>query len=228
MVKTQLVALLTESVDWNVTEQETVDFGLVALLTESVDWNQSEGTFLDTNSLSLSSRRAWIEILKQTVADKLDGVALLTESVDWNFKIIEDNPRIKGRSPHGERGLKLNIACCIICMNFASLSSRRAWIEIVTVIDYSNKSYCRSPHGERGLKWIELNLMPEYSVALLTESVDWNSLVFFKSWNKISVALLTESVDWNNNKPILTRNLNSRSPHGERGLKLRIWQEYLT
>ena len=102
----QPVALLTESVDWNVTEQETVDFGLVALLTESVDWNQSEGTFLDTNSLSLSSRRAWIEILKQTVADKLDGVALLTESVDWNFKIIEDNPRIKGRSPHGERGLK--------------------------------------------------------------------------------------------------------------------------
>ena len=54
-----------------------------------------------------------------------------------------------GRSPHGERGLKLgdNVDCTVF--------------------------YSRSPHGERGLKCIyQKNLQRYPLVALLMESVD--------------------------------------------------------
>ena len=56
-----------------------------------------------------------------------------------------------GRSPHGERGLKY---CRIKQINcFAkSLSSRRAWIEILPAHQAGKEGDCRSPHGERGLK----------------------------------------------------------------------------
>ena len=77
-----------------------------------------------------------------------------------------------------------------------SLSSRRAWIEILNLVTYIINTSCRSPHGERGLKstagfdfgksvgcrsphgerGLKLNLMLDLEymikVALLTESVD--------------------------------------------------------
>ena len=86
----------------------------VALLTESVDWNvnQNCGDFIE--SVSLSSRRAWIEIIWQIVNCICHIVALLTESVDWNnksFTIVQIN--ILCRSPHGERGLKCQ--CPYLC-----------------------------------------------------------------------------------------------------------------
>ena len=63
---------------------------------------------------------------------------------------------ILSRSPRGERGLK-SVCITAFGVTWASLSSRRAWIEI-----YSEKSFffdnCgRSPRGERGLKFA---LMP--------------------------------------------------------------------
>ena len=56
-----------------------------------------------------------------------------------------------GRSPHGERGLKSKF------YDFQgsqpeSLSSRRAWIEIVHIKAEKLCELSRSPHGERGLK----------------------------------------------------------------------------
>ena len=57
--------------------------------------------------MSLSSRRAWIEMYA---------------SGDYNTMQ-------KGRSPHGERGLKL-LSRQLIQKKNESLSSRRAWIEI--------------------------------------------------------------------------------------------------
>ena len=55
------------------------------------------------------------------------------------------------RSPHGERGLKYQLGI-LMQENYLSLSSRRAWIEIKTELEDSNKIKSRSPHGERGLK----------------------------------------------------------------------------
>ena len=57
---------------------------VVALLTESVDWNCVSIFAFAADGESLSSRRAWIEI----IYDK--GITF------W----------VNGRSPHGERGLK--------------------------------------------------------------------------------------------------------------------------
>ena len=168
---------------------------------------------------SLSSRRAWIEILLYLYYTPIGCVALLTESVDWNISI-------SNRRRNSQK----------------SLSSRRAWIEIISAVRYIVIQWCRSPHGERGLKlifisyiinytmslssrraWIEIKLrfsiiISVASVALLTESVDWNRTILFGDYGQ-KVALLTESVDWN----IVKVNYNSavlgRSPHGERGLK---------
>ena len=56
------------------------------------------------------------------------------------------------------------------------------------------------------------------SVALLTESVDWNNKE--RRWMSCrQVALLTESVDWNRKIWDLKQVSTRRSPHGERGLK---------
>ena len=79
---------------------------------------------------------------------------------------------ILGRSPHGERGLKSGRSGCRI-VHTKSLSSWRAWIEILTCLNVVALSTCRSPHGERGLKYKDKPHLLELSlVALLMESVD--------------------------------------------------------
>ena len=132
---------------------------------------------VNTKKLSLSSRRAWIEIyFKSFCVPILLVVALLTESVDWNGCQSTAWYLSYCRSPHGERGLKspwlhhhkLNqkvalltesvdwnyISHLIKLLQVLSLSSRRAWIEIEgkELIDIPLE-LSRSPHGERGLKF---------------------------------------------------------------------------
>ena len=163
------VALLTESVDWNVYQSAFWHLWFwVALLTESVDWNVLIRPIGMTTirrsphgerglkycmifnrsilwSWSLSSRRAWIEI-------KYDGEFIQSSIC---------------RSPHGERGLK----CCsrgVKRPKVESLSSRRAWIE---------------------MDLIQSGLTYPLQVALLTESVDWNnksSYLFIKHCMSLS------------------------------------------
>ena len=147
--------------------------------------------------VSLSSRRAWIEI-KSPIGEYLPYiVALLTESVDWNrifrcsrgvkrrrsphgergLKLYQSKstpPKSKCRSPHGERGLK-SLLTCPIDDAIKSLSSRRAWIEITFFNPREFGRSGRSPHGERGLKYC----------MIFDRSIFWSC----------------------------------RSPHGERGLK---------
>ena len=79
--------------------------------------------------MSLSSRRAWIE---------MRDILFIR---NW----------VSSRSPHGERGLKLNKENLFRQLK-VSLSSRRAWIEMMLSYFPSLSTDCRSPHGERGLK----------------------------------------------------------------------------
>ena len=58
---------------------------------------------------------------------------------------------VEGRSPHGERGLK-SLVRGGAAATAASLSSRRAWIEIENTDRDMYRELGRSPHGERGLK----------------------------------------------------------------------------
>ena len=147
------------------------------------------------------------------------------------------------RSPHGERGLKYNL----YLQNFIkhlSLSSRRAWIEIDFCPAFKKNHISRSPHGERGLKCKSKHLTQQQTagrsphgerglkwkqrcfrricrkVALLTESVDWNAFIG-RIWQIYQMSLSSRRA-W---IEIETQQLafytdTSRSPHGERGLKL--------
>ena len=69
----------------------------------SLTLHKSEIKFY-TLLLSLSSRRAWIEISRIFNGNLSKTVALLTESVDRNVTLTYNDEHLPGRSPHGERG----------------------------------------------------------------------------------------------------------------------------
>ena len=100
---------------------------MVALRKESVDRNcelpSKAGEFL----MSLSARRAWIEIDAPSSAPYAELVALRKESVDRN-----DNGN------------------AVAVSDLESLSARRAWIEISLNSLLYTLTRCRSPQGERG------------------------------------------------------------------------------
>ena len=81
---------------------------VVALRKESVDRNQRRMAFFPPGPLSLSARRAWIEIQAQSLADQL-----LRPSLSARRAWIEICKNWQKQSIHHK-----------------SLSARRAWIEI--------------------------------------------------------------------------------------------------
>ena len=104
--------------------------------------------------MSLSARRAWIEMLFLRQAASNAAVALRKESVDRNYK---ERPGQKARP----KSLSARRAWIEIILDYfsgvmrqKSLSARRAWIEILTTV----------------LHWYHI------SVALRKESVDRNNL----------------------------------------------------
>ena len=124
-----VVALLTESVDWNISCVSQCRIQSMSLSSRRAWIEIMVGLQTSSPPRSLSSRRAWIEILTFHCFPQTLHVALLTESVDWNY--LQRRFLNNGKS---------------------SLSSRRAWIEI------KHKLWTTSTK----------------IVALLTESVDWN------------------------------------------------------
>ena len=76
---------------------------------------------------SLSARRAWIEIFRRRCFRLRRLVALRKESVDRNLDTVQ-----------------------IVIIVMQSLSARRAWIEIPHTLHDFHVAKCRSPQGERG------------------------------------------------------------------------------
>ena len=99
----------------------------VALRKESVDRNLVSCINRAIDIMSLSARRAWIEIIDYIIDYATDAVALRKESVDRNFGTMQ-----------------------IIIIVVGSLSARRAWIEITQCRLKLSKCTRRSPQGERG------------------------------------------------------------------------------
>ena len=89
--------------------------------------------FLRVLGLSLSLRRAWIEI----------------------FASLDEEEESR-RSPYGERGLKSQPRAST-GEDAESLSLRRAWIEIYELLRNLATLEGRSPYGERGLKYRSLS-----------------------------------------------------------------------
>ena len=145
-----VVALRKESVDRNSIAPASMRVSIVALRKESVDRNLWWGVRKAVGSLSLSARRAWIEIgsaetAKTSIGESLSArrawieipagcwresrraVALRKESVDRNYRCR-----------------------CARYSRYWSLSARRAWIEISCCHCFPGQCECRSPQGERG------------------------------------------------------------------------------
>ena len=120
------------------------------------------------------------------------------------------------RSPHGERGLKFFfgrrwgsgflslssrrawieiIRALIGQFRPSSLSSRRAWIEIV-LIGFPLLVASRSPHGERGLKSSRWRRSARPLPRSLSSRRAWIEITMLRTErHPAAVALLTESVD---------------------------------
>ena len=84
-------------------------------------------TARNTSIASLSARRAWIEIDIPANLDADRAVALRKESVDRNL-----------------------LSLLLLLISFLSLSARRAWIEIKLAKTSRTENEGRSPQGERG------------------------------------------------------------------------------
>ena len=69
-----------------------------------MDRNKNSPICALNRSLSLSARRAWIEITYVTRLPRAQVVALRKESVDRNYQANAVDQILPGRSPQGERG----------------------------------------------------------------------------------------------------------------------------
>ena len=99
--------------------------------------------------VSLSARRAWIEIAHVVANNEYEPVALRKESVDRNDELNKapDQSSVALRKESVDR----NNSWHRDCHNFDwSLSARRAWIEIAGFVIGVDIDQSRSPQGERG------------------------------------------------------------------------------
>ena len=99
--------------------------------------------------VSLSARRAWIEIICLGSDISIFLVALRKESVDRNTQ-RRDFKRLGLVALRKESVDRNADASKISKLVFASLSARRAWIEILRISLSGQDSRGRSPQGERG------------------------------------------------------------------------------
>ena len=102
-------------------------------------------------------------------------------------------------------------------IRLASLSARRAWIEIHVVLVAPAGFWValRKESVDRNTKTVALE-DPE-SVALRKESVDRNRNLLYRRFRAVQVALRKESVDRNTWLFIPPTPTSRRSPQGERG-----------
>ena len=127
----------------------------VALRKESVDRNEPEKTITPKAYKSLSARRAWIEMLAAFRVPVPPPVALRKESVDRNVHLADSvlGQPVALRKESVDRN---NLLLSMEDEDEASLSARRAWIEMRC---FSTRS-------------------PTAQVALRKESVDRNLTVW--------------------------------------------------
>ena len=100
--------------------------------------------------LSLSARRAWIEIFVPFDVIRPAIVALRKESVDRNattLLVYLALIRVALRKESVDRNIGRLLKCCFVIL---SLSARRAWIEMLIFGFWTAQSRRRSPQGERG------------------------------------------------------------------------------
>ena len=122
---------------------------LVALRKESVDRNIIGLVGLLMYNLSLSARRAWIEIFVTIIPSNFSNVALRKESVDRNFHAVQIVIVIVQSLSARRAWIEMLLPMYLLKFGM-SLSARRAWIEISIDDLEPSSTRSRSPQGERG------------------------------------------------------------------------------
>ena len=103
--------------------------------------------------LSLSSRRAWIEITVSFGEPTTSTVSLSSRRAWIEIKYLFLS-QITYRMSLSSRRAWIEIKTVVAnSVSLLSLSSRRAWIEITICLKKRGDKNGRSPHGERGLKY---------------------------------------------------------------------------
>ena len=146
-----LVALREESVDRNFIGDLVICRALVALREESVDRNIRRQSGEAPQYMSLSARRAWIEI-SDWYTRVLGGTTSLSARRAW-IEIVTSMTRMffECRSLSARRAwIEIATLGGYVLSTSTSLSARRAWIEIRTWGAVFQAGFRRSPRGERG------------------------------------------------------------------------------
>ena len=181
-----------------------------------MDRNASSGVDFAEDWLSLSARRAWIEIAVDSASGTLSDVALRKESVDRNSSGAKADSvsQVALRKESVDRNDVIRPAIDVF---LASLSARRAWIEIAMTsqISVSTVVALRKESVDRNLFLRDVSL--NYKVALRKESVDRNPYLLRQFgrafWSLSARRAWIEIID--DLEPSSTR--ICRSPQGERG-----------
>ena len=100
--------------------------------------------------MSLSARRAWIEITPGGAGIAAHIVALRKESVDRNYEITHGAKNDKTSLSARRAWIEIRPLPCR-ALSPGSLSARRAWIEIALEATVSSAVVSRSPQGEHGM-----------------------------------------------------------------------------
>ena len=148
----------------------------VALRKESVDRNVLVMSYAPFNIVSLSARRAWIEMPPGLAACVRCTVALRKESVDRNVASA-CAPSANGAVALRKESVDRNAAAGALSRPRAqSLSARRAWIEITATW----RGSCPKLSLSARRAWIEMDMglvaRAQRMVALRKESVDRNAI----------------------------------------------------
>ena len=114
-----------------------------------MDRNFLRIVLLDYKEVSLSARRAWIEMWMKSKLDDAREVALRKESVDRNTCRVLDEAGQQASLSARRAWIEIYTAGLCLAV-IASLSARRAWIEIAAVPAAAPIVPGRSPQGERG------------------------------------------------------------------------------
>ena len=120
----------------------------VALRKESVDRNRSIPKFLNLFKLSLSARRAWIEITDPPAAPTL--AESLSARRAWIEMLYCPYGTTVSRSLSARRAWIEIVYPGTWSGSILSLSARRAWIEMDWASVITAMTSRRSPQGERG------------------------------------------------------------------------------
>ena len=172
-----------------------LDGRFVALRKESVDRNTMRRDFKALGLLSLSARRAWIEINRGRGRGRRHCVALRKESVDRNRDSRNSQNINRGSLSARRAWIEISTGPSLASFDNKSLSARRAWIEIVKL--FRQNYECLSLSARRA--WIEiwyhlLGLQSCPQVALRKESVDRNMM--WMSYHLIGFRSLSARRAW--------------------------------